>query len=576
MSSSAARIPNFSGVALVDILANGVAVLIIVIVLSIAARAEKEERYSEKVQEVSAVMTREFSTSLVLNRLAASPPAQLHDYETSELDQIWDPVIMPVIEFHSSFVRDPYSGAIWNRNELLQSPNGLDSFLMDLGEYSRTHVRGDIYDVGTYYLVMSILRDHNIRIWHWHFIGGVGGADTAGSAADCPPGVSYEDCLQLGADGRANYAAQQDNLGVLGGFARDDDDQTEGTPGSSWPPSDDSTQQQTDDQLNDQVPGTAVVPEGSSLGRGGNPSLPDGALESFPDARPPSNSSGSSPNFGPGDGSSGNEQGNSFTIRLADPSAQDRVIEGISMEMPEPQQVLAALMLYLNAIQEMLNNDRPPTELLENFTDQLSLNLQVLDALPIEERTIVDDLYASMQLRLQSPNAAGWEPLVITTEIEENLEYGILNILPNRVLLDAVAVTDPTNSDLDDVASPRLLINMFPDVWQGLQVTLTQGSVLLMSPKNPAAEEPAWYAVAYLSSTLDDMIVGFLYGRLDEEGYFSIYSDSNRVRLDSQEITPSPITAFFGAKAWLMTMYIVFGLLLFLFFLFWRPGLKNT
>ena len=77
MSSSASRIPNFAGVALVDILANGVAVLVIVIVLSIAARAEKEDRYTEKVQEIGVVMTREFSTSLVLNKMAASPPALL-------------------------------------------------------------------------------------------------------------------------------------------------------------------------------------------------------------------------------------------------------------------------------------------------------------------------------------------------------------------------------------------------------------------------------------------------------------------------------------------------------------------
>ena len=71
MISAARRIPNFAGVALVDILANGVAVLIIVIVLSIASRFEQEKEYSERIQEVSAVMTREFSTSLVLNRLAA-------------------------------------------------------------------------------------------------------------------------------------------------------------------------------------------------------------------------------------------------------------------------------------------------------------------------------------------------------------------------------------------------------------------------------------------------------------------------------------------------------------------------
>ena len=56
MITAARRIPNFAGVALVDILANGVAVLIIVIVLSIASRFEQEKEYGERIQEVSAVM----------------------------------------------------------------------------------------------------------------------------------------------------------------------------------------------------------------------------------------------------------------------------------------------------------------------------------------------------------------------------------------------------------------------------------------------------------------------------------------------------------------------------------------
>ena len=48
MTSARRRMPDFAGVALVDILANGVAMLIIVIVLSIATRAEREQRYAEQ------------------------------------------------------------------------------------------------------------------------------------------------------------------------------------------------------------------------------------------------------------------------------------------------------------------------------------------------------------------------------------------------------------------------------------------------------------------------------------------------------------------------------------------------
>ena len=164
--------PDFAGVALVDILANGVAMLIIVIVVSIAARMEREERQVEQASEVAAVMSHKFSTSLVLNSLAASPPARLHDYETSPLDAILDPEILPILELHGGFVREFYSGTIWTRRELLREHNGLGAWIAGLGVEQRARLRVDVYDVPQFYLAMSILREHGIRVHHWHFLTG--------------------------------------------------------------------------------------------------------------------------------------------------------------------------------------------------------------------------------------------------------------------------------------------------------------------------------------------------------------------------------------------------------------------
>ena len=125
MSRERRRLPDFAGVALVDILANGVAMLIIVIVVSIATRVEQEERRAEQADEVAAVMSHKFSTSLVLNSLAASPPARLHDYETSPLDQVYGPELLPILELHPGFVREFYVGAIWTRRALLSERSGL-------------------------------------------------------------------------------------------------------------------------------------------------------------------------------------------------------------------------------------------------------------------------------------------------------------------------------------------------------------------------------------------------------------------------------------------------------------------
>ena len=183
--------PDFAGVALVDILANGVAMLIIVIVVSIAARMEREERYAEQASEVAAVMSHKFSTSLVLNSLAASPPARLHDYETSPLDQILDPRILPILEMHRGFVREFYSGTIWTRRNLLEERSGLGTWLAGLTDDQKGRLRIDVYDVPQFYLTMSILREHSIRVYHWHFLTG---ALTAGEAASCPGGVAAKDC----------------------------------------------------------------------------------------------------------------------------------------------------------------------------------------------------------------------------------------------------------------------------------------------------------------------------------------------------------------------------------------------
>ena len=213
------RMPDFAGVALVDILANGVAMLIIVIVVSVAARMEREERQVEQASEVAAVMSHKFSTSLVLNSLAASPPARLHDYETSPLDQIIDPEILPILELHGGFVRDFHSGRTWPRRDLLREHSGFGAWVAGLGFEQRARLRVDVYDVPQFYLTMSILREHGIRVYHWHFLAG---ALSPGEAVLCPPGVAAKDCGGGEADRPAplpELALDDRGSGGLGGPA---------------------------------------------------------------------------------------------------------------------------------------------------------------------------------------------------------------------------------------------------------------------------------------------------------------------------------------------------------------------
>ena len=191
MSRALRRMPDFAGVALVDILANGVAMLIIVIVVTIAARMEREERHTEQADELATVMSHKFSTSLVLNSLAASPPARLHDYETSPLDLFLDPELLPILELHRGFVREFYSGTIWPRRNLLEERSGLSMWVAGFSDVQRARLRVDVYDIDQFYLVMSILREHGIPVLHWHFLTG---ALSLGEAVRCPPGVAAKDC----------------------------------------------------------------------------------------------------------------------------------------------------------------------------------------------------------------------------------------------------------------------------------------------------------------------------------------------------------------------------------------------
>ena len=197
---SSRRMPDFAGVALVDILANGVAMLIIVIVITIAARMEREERYAEQADEVATVMSHKFSTSLVLNSLAASPPARLHDYETSPLDRVLDPDLLPILELHRGFVREFYSGTIWTRRNLLEEHGGLGAWVAGFSEAKKARLRVDVYDIPQFYLTMSILREHGIRVFHWHFIPTV---LSLAEAVRCPPGMAAKDCPADGGEAPA-------------------------------------------------------------------------------------------------------------------------------------------------------------------------------------------------------------------------------------------------------------------------------------------------------------------------------------------------------------------------------------
>ena len=572
MTAAASRIPNFAGIALVDILANGVAVLIIVIVLSIASRSEQEKQYTEQIREVSTVMTREFSTSLILNRLAAGPPALLHDYQNSPLDQFWDPLIMPVLEIHRDSVRDPYSGRTWSRGELLQEPNSLDDFLSTLDSFQRSQIRGDFYDVGTYYLLMSILKDHQINIAHWHFIGYSGNGMLANPSL-CPPGVSAQHCTTgVAGEATSDMPDLLDALTDQNGSGGDSEQQSDG----NWPP--DTGAEESNREGGGQGTGNATLPAGSQLTTAGE----RGTLEagSFPDAREHrSRMLSQMRGQGSGNGSSGNS-GRSLSIQIADPNATPLPVEGLNVGslVQDPGQLLSAMMIYLGELQESFDNDQPPTTQLQQFIPRLMAAFSETDSLSEGEQAIVEDLKLALRIRAQhidGPDSP--EPLLLSPLPPTSHPKAIVRVPINRVISEAEVQSNNELllNNMPESARVRFAMQAFPDIWRGLQVSLERSAILMVSPHQTEPDIPKWRAVAYIAPQLDDLTVGFVYGQINDDDLLEIVGESNLGLIGTQSVTPLWETNPFSVRAWRTALYLGLGLLFIGLLVFWRPGVLN-
>ena len=554
------RLPDFAGVALVDILANGLAMLIIVIVLSIAARAEHEERTSAQVEEVETMMSRRFSTSLVLNSLAASPPAQLHDYHASPLDQEPDPYLLPIIELHRKFVRDLHTGTIWSREQLLREPNSMDTWLEGFDADRKLRLRTDVYDIAQFYLVMSILRDHGIAVRHWHFLDG-GGMNIA-QAGHCPPGLAAQDCHGMGGDG-----GQGDGRGAgSSGLPMLTSGSGSGFGGESWPPPGLFGEGEGDGSGGGS--GAAPFPGGAALGGGGEFGGLAGAggefAGSFPNARP--GLGGKSRGLlGANAGQGAGQEGVKTRFRLSSPESL-RPDQGQSLDWgagaPSTEQILAMLLGYISELQATLDAGASPSAQLANFE---SFIRQRLTAPPTPDPATRDLLGALLteiaQPFAQANNEQSLKVIALTNNAREDTA---LIVQTNRRLRSvAVERAQRNQTPLPDTARPRLRLNAHPDIWRGLSLPLEPNAILLMPPEQRHPEQLRWRAVAYIAPRFDDFIVGFAYAAVDPGGRLVVRAEDNRVRLGGRPLHTQYRAALFGARSWLVALYagLILGLL---------------
>ena len=568
------RLPDFAGVALVDILANGVAMLIIVVVLSITTRMEREERLVERAEEVVTVMSHRLSTSLVLNSLAASPPALLHDYETSPLDAVYGPEVLPILELHRGFVREFYSGAVWTRRALLAGGNPMSAWLSGLGDAPRERVRVDIYDVDQFYVAMSIFREHGIPIRHWHF---VPHRISLAEAARCPPGVAAQDC---GEGSVLGTGEKWPELVVKDG-------RSSAPPGADWPPED--LGPGLGAGRGDAQGSPGPLPGGVAAGRAGaaetgfsgsdgefssgGPSRgggetrgrgfgsgegePDGAagLGGLPDRRGRSVARrGSLPRA---DGTGSGEGERRMRFRIALPESVRRELDGGGRQVgpgePPLERVLGVLLGYLRELQDTLRAGGSPSLRIDDFGRWFERALRTNVPIPEEERRIAREVAEdfAFMYRLGGP-LSPLEPLAVHSAAVGANDDTVLVLETNR-RLQTVRVGRVGAPELPDSARVVLDINAYPGIWKGLSIAIEPDSVLLMPSAPPAP--PGWRAVAYVAPTLDDFIVGFVFAGVDLQGRLWIGAEDNRVRLDGRPLTTERRESRFGARGWLVSLY---------------------
>lgn len=167
------RTKKFSafGLILSDILANGVIVILILMMVTIMIENEAEKQKIEQAKDVTVILGREIMTSLVMNSLKSGPPSVLHDYEHSFIDKRIIKEKIPVFQLINDGLYELHSKTFWDKETLLTNDSSLDNYLSNLSERHKKLFRIDIFSVNHFYVFMSVLRSHAMTPRHWHFMG---------------------------------------------------------------------------------------------------------------------------------------------------------------------------------------------------------------------------------------------------------------------------------------------------------------------------------------------------------------------------------------------------------------------
>ena len=533
-------LPASAGVALADILANGVAIVIIMIVVTSMARYQQEQDKLQRTEDVSVLLSRELATSVVMNALPTSPPARLHDYVASPLDRNPQPSTMPILELHNDHVRDYYTGATYSREELLQPENALDAYLASLTPAQLIATRVDIYGIRQFYIAMSIFKAHGLQPRHWHFLSGQpgGGAGPGAPLAADPariasllqqpgqeeaPSLGYEDAL---GGGTTMPASMLNNLASPGALPADVALASAGL-------------------------GTPAYPQDGALGRLARRSRSDAGRAS---GAPPSAQDGPD-----APGAAGRR------FRAAVPVAPSiALLADIPLDMAA---VLRALFAFMTAEQTAADANLPSRLPAFDFQHHV---LALVPTLPPAEEAEAH-LVRSLKFLVDRPRAPEDPALQLRHEPEPALRGQAIAVFPNEPLHEALWLLGPDQGEGAEVATAAVSLQLgsHAAIHQGRRLPLAKDAILILPPA--ASEEAAarWRVVTLVNPERNDFVLGFVFAAVDEAGRLLLPVDENAIEIGGLRIEsryPPAVLRdefrqllFYGPLALLLAAGIVFG-----------------
>ncbi len=513
------------GVALADILANSVAVIIILIIISLSVQQKQAQDELEKNADITSLLTRQLSSSVVFNDLPSSHPARLHDYNSCAITHDCNPIEAPVIELHKGYMRIFNINANIYRNELLLENNAFDRYINTLNNTDKQKIRIDIHSVSEYYIVLAILKEHNIRPRHWHYLG-----------EHLPPlknnALSLEKTFgdKQTDDKLSDAEMQYNNTGVL----NNKQGQTETTQISQILPYTSLADARMMQELNydSLLPPTQ---QANGLNQDDIQNLINSDIPSI-------------------------QKYLSLYYNQAIYTEEDykRAIQGGGRTLTE-----RAMKLHIpNVDTQNLNKNGQGNEQIKLKAQDynlvvLSYLFKLLELAEAQKTLNIPDAhillrgFASKQIQLDKLSYYGLVKLIAKAlDKQKNPTYTPLSSIEHSPNISSNKLLVKTNKPMPEISlkthqftpwissiikskevKPSLLMRLYPSLFKGEVLDIPRGYTVLMHPEQWLNPELKWRPIAILDAKLENISLGFVYSSLDGNK-LAIDSGANQVRLN--------------------------------------------